>query len=63
MESNMAPGTENDTRSGIFDDAIFCPECEKVGTDCHYCDGERIVSQREYDAIKELEKEENLANE
>lgn len=61
--SNMPPGAENDTRSGCHDDTIDCPECLGKTVDCHYCSGSGMVSEREYKEIKELEKEEDQANE
>lgn len=63
--SNMAPGSENDHRSGCHDDAIFCPGCpdDGIDDDCIYCHGEGIVSERKYDDMKELEREEDQANE
>lgn len=63
MESNMAPGAENDPRSGCDDDTIDCPECLGATEYCHYCNGDGVVSEQEYKGIKELEKEESQANE
>ncbi len=58
--SNMAPGSEDDPRSGIYDDGIFCPDC--IGSECHYCDGEGLVSERHYNDLRAIEKEEIEAN-
>ena len=62
MISNMPEGSENDHRSGIHDDDITCPSCRGHDDDCIYCEN-GMVSERAYKADKELEKEENQANE
>ena len=59
----MAPGAENDPRSGCDSDEMECPECLGKTDDCHYCSGTGMVSEREYKEIKELEKKEDQANE
>ena len=94
MESNMAPGAENDPRSGCDDDMVDCPHCEDGYEDivcgscsgsgegmwdgstcrtckgrgegryeCQTCDGAGDIYMSHYDDIKELEKEEDQANE
>lgn len=62
MASNMPPGAEDDLRSGIHNDWILCPSCRGYDDQCMYCE-DGMVSEREYKAEKELEKEENQANE
>ena len=57
-----------DHKSSLIDlpensDDIFCPECEK-GKDrdeyvCYYCDGLGMVSERHYNDIKSLERDES----
>lgn len=48
------------------DDTIDCSECDngsdRDGQECYYCDGKSIVSEREYNHIKELEQQEFNAN-
>ena len=86
MESNMAPGSENDPRSGCDSDEMECPECNGDGftsehdspdthggdgecltcpiqVQCHYCKASGVVSEREHAGIKELEREDEQANE
>ena len=59
----MAPGADNDPRSGCDDDTIDCIECLGNTVDCHYCNGSGVVSEREYKGIKEQEKQDLIANE
>lgn len=61
-QSNMAPGSESDHRSGIHADDILCPSCKGYDDQCIYCE-DGMVSEREYRADKELEKEDQQANE
>ena len=85
----MAPGTENDPRSGVHDNFVDCPDCNGEGTfneseccgasikwtdicedclehcdesECETCGGAGEVTQKHYDDIKELEKQESEAN-
>lgn len=49
------------------DDTIECPECDdgidsdgldRDGHQCYYCDGKGVVSERHYNDIKSLERDE-----
>lgn len=58
----MPAGAESDHRSGVHSDDILCPSCRGHDDECIYCE-DGIVSERQYKADKELENEENQANE
>ena len=59
----MAPGSENDPRSGIHDDYMDCVECNGSTEDCPYCEGSGVVSETEYRDIKKEERKEDQTNE
>ena len=45
------------------DDSITCPECDdgldRDGNVCFYCDGIGVISERYYNDMKSLEREES----
>lgn len=66
--SNMAPGSEHDHRSGCDDEhEVDCPTCdgdgEIGGFECGSCDGTGEVPLSLFKALKSEEKEDNQANE
>ena len=62
-DSNLPAGAEHDSRSGMDDDTIDCPECNGSTEDCPYCDGAGIVSEVDYSQVKREEREDEQANE
>ena len=57
-----------DFKSGLIDlpendDTILCSECDngtdRDGIECYYCNGIGVISERYYNDIKSLEREES----
>ena len=68
MISNMAPGTENDPRSGCHDDIdVECPYCYGDGeideSECGVCDGTSKIPLSLFKILKAEERKEDQANE
>jgi len=63
MENNYPPGSKDRTDAPYNDDTIDCVECEdgldRDSNKCYYCNGDGVVSEREYNDIKSLERDES----
>lgn len=65
-DGGYPPGAKNRTDAPYNDDTIDCPECEdgedKNGKECTYCEGEGVISEREYQQIKRAEQDDYNSN-